>query len=290
MPGRMNRLLSYQLVVLNRLTGPYTRPHLPRRSHEKASLFAEEIAHRSAQRGAARRRHRKVSGGGRDGGHFLRADLCACSDWAFGTIAGSKERSTSGAGASSNVRSTRFAGHTRRQLAPLSARSDRPTAAKAPRSRSCLSTRRCSRRRILAEGARRVDRRREDRAAARPDRAHGRAVARRSGAVRALCANDAIIAAKYLDLTWSALEKNFAIGDHKPTLGSVGVEMIKREVANLGLTPDDYFGYRREGESATTTTRSSTSGHSPATPTTAAATRRSGSATRPRAWRSTTSI
>jgi len=23
--------------------------------------------------------------------------------------------------------------------------------------------------------------------------------------------------------------------------------MIKREVANLGLTPDDYFGYRREG-------------------------------------------
>ena len=59
--------------------------------------------------------------------------------------------------------------------------------------------------------------------------------------------NDAIIAAKYLDLTWSALEKNFAIGDHKPTLGSVGVEMIKREVANLGLTPDDYFGYRREG-------------------------------------------
>ena len=62
--------------------------------------------------------------------------------------------------------------------------------------------------------------------------------------------NDAIIAAKYLDLTWSALEKNFAIGDHKPTLGSVGVEMIKREVANLGLTPDDYFGYRARGAKA----------------------------------------
>ena len=59
--------------------------------------------------------------------------------------------------------------------------------------------------------------------------------------------NDAVIAAKYLDQTWSTLEKNFAIGDHKPTLGSIGVEMIKREVENLGQTPDDYFGYRREG-------------------------------------------
>ena len=36
--------------------------------------------------------------------------------------------------------------------------------------------------------------------------------------------NDAVIAARYLDLTWRALEKDFAIGDHKPTLGSIGVE------------------------------------------------------------------
>ena len=92
LPGRMNWLLSYQLVVLNRLTGAIhptiIYPAGPTKKHRYSlkKLLTEALS-------AARRAGviEKYPAAVAMAGHFLRADLCACSDWAFGTIAGSKE-------------------------------------------------------------------------------------------------------------------------------------------------------------------------------------------------------
>ena len=249
MPGRMNRLLSYQLVVLNRPTGTmhptiiYLTGPTKKHRYSLKRLLADALS--EARRAGVIDKYPAAVA---VAGHFLRADLCACSDWAFGTIAGSKEEVDK-----------RRRGELKRQV-------------DAVRGTYATTTRPVIRSIGQANGGKgaKVSIIFVDTALLAPTGSSLKALGGSIGVEKIelppgqiermdellrddpalfgrYALNDAIIAAKYLDLTWSALEKNFAIGDHKPTLGSVGVEMIKREVANLGLTPDDYFGYRREG-------------------------------------------
>jgi len=57
---------------------------------------------------------------------------------------------------------------------------------------------------------------------------------------------DAIVAAAYIHRAWAVLGEKFGVGEPKPTLGSVAVAMIKKEIVRLGVEPRAYFGYTRK--------------------------------------------
>jgi hypothetical protein len=55
---------------------------------------------------------------------------------------------------------------------------------------------------------------------------------------------DAVIAARYLQKIWDVLPK-LGVDKPVPTLGAAAVMLIRKAVENLGILPDQYFGYMR---------------------------------------------
>ena len=56
---------------------------------------------------------------------------------------------------------------------------------------------------------------------------------------------DAVIAARYLERISKVLPAQFGVDKPVFTLGAAGVLLIRKEVENLGISPDSYFGYVR---------------------------------------------
>jgi hypothetical protein len=54
---------------------------------------------------------------------------------------------------------------------------------------------------------------------------------------------DTIIAARWAQHVWQLFATSFGITDHVPTLPAAAVRMIRDLVARSGVSPDDYFGY-----------------------------------------------
>jgi hypothetical protein len=54
---------------------------------------------------------------------------------------------------------------------------------------------------------------------------------------------DTIIAARWVQHVWQLFAASFGITDHVPTLAAAAVRMIRDLVARSGVSPDDYFGY-----------------------------------------------
>ena len=57
---------------------------------------------------------------------------------------------------------------------------------------------------------------------------------------------DAVVTAEYVHRTWKILCEKFGVKEPKPTLGSVAVAMISREIERSGVEPRAYFGYTRK--------------------------------------------
>ena len=249
LPEHTNTLLSYQITVLNCPTGAMNPTIIylagPTKKHRYSlkKLLTEALS--EARRAGVIDKHPTAVA---VAGHFLRADLCGCSDWAFGTTAGStqdveKRRprelkrqvdAVRGTYATTTLPAVRFIGQANGGKGTEVSIVFVDTALLAPAGSSLKAL-------GASIGVEKIE--------LPPGQIERMDELMRDDPAlfERYALNDAVIAAKYLDLTWSTLEKNFDIGDHKPTLGSIGVEMIEREVANLGLTPDAYFGYRREG-------------------------------------------
>jgi hypothetical protein len=56
---------------------------------------------------------------------------------------------------------------------------------------------------------------------------------------------DAVIAAKWADRVWTLLGEKLGVEDYVPTLGAAGVRMSEKTLADLKLSRDAYFGYEQ---------------------------------------------
>ena len=54
---------------------------------------------------------------------------------------------------------------------------------------------------------------------------------------------DAVIAAKWADRAWTLLSEKLGVDGHVPTLGAAGVRMIEKTLDQMNISPDAYFGY-----------------------------------------------
>jgi len=62
---------------------------------------------------------------------------------------------------------------------------------------------------------------------------------------RAYALQDTVVAAKWAARVWTLLAEKLGIDDHVPTLGAAGVATIEKTLADLNLDLDAYFGYER---------------------------------------------